>query len=100
MRNPVEIENIEEMRRLQGIDDAELRRDIRALRVGDTVLLTFLSGANASAGETLLVRITARNGRTFAGQLAGRPATPALAKLRVGARFNFTGDHIHSIPKV
>ena len=44
MRNPVEIENIEEMRRREGIDDVELRSEIRDLQVGDSVRLTLMTG--------------------------------------------------------
>ena len=69
MRPAVAIEEIEQMRRQQGIEDAELRREIRGLRVGDRVKLTFLPGATSAAGETLLVRITSINGRAFRGKL-------------------------------
>ena len=44
MRNPVQIENIEEMRRREGIDDVELRSEIRDLQVGDSVRLTLMTG--------------------------------------------------------
>ena len=37
MQKTVEIENIEEMRRREGIEDVELREEIRGLRVGDFV---------------------------------------------------------------
>src|SRR5207248_1333804 len=37
MRTTIEIENIEEMRRQEGIDDVELRGEIRGLKVGDFV---------------------------------------------------------------
>jgi hypothetical protein len=45
MRHTVAIEDIEEMRRQEGIDDVELRKAIRGLHVGDSVKLTFLAGA-------------------------------------------------------
>src|SRR5437764_1036180 len=44
MRHRVKIEDIEEMRQRQGIDDAELREAIRGLEVGDLVRLTLLTG--------------------------------------------------------
>jgi hypothetical protein len=44
MRNPVEIENIEEMRRQEGVEDSELREEIRGLLVGHCVKLTLLAG--------------------------------------------------------
>jgi hypothetical protein len=100
MRNPVEIENIEEMRRREGIDDVELREEIRGLQVGDSVKLTFRPGLQAVAGETLLVRITRIRGDAFRGKLAGRPASAGLAQFRVGSPVAFTAAHIHSVPKV
>src|SRR5437879_796173 len=58
MRKPVAFEDIEEMRRLQGIEDVELREGIRQLGIGDFVKLTVLTGAKSCAGEIVLVRIT------------------------------------------
>jgi hypothetical protein len=56
MRKVVEIEDIEQRRRRAGIDDVELRSEIRGLRVGDVVRVTFLTGTTSF--ETLSVRIT------------------------------------------
>lgn len=97
MPDPVEIENIEEMRRREGIDDVELREEIRGLEVGDLVKLTLLSG-KSFAGETLLVRITSIRGPAFRGELAERPVSAALSNLRVGSPVAFTTAHIHSLP--
>jgi hypothetical protein len=99
MRDPIEIENIEERRRRVGIEDVELREAIRGLEIGDFVRLTLLSGTKAPAGETLLVRITRIRGATFRGQLARRPASPGLSKLRAGSPLAFTTAHIHSVVK-
>jgi hypothetical protein len=99
MRRFVVIENIEEMRRRQGIEDDELRETIRSLRIGDFVKLTFLATPMTCAGETLLVRVTQINGDTFTGKLADRPALPALYKLRPGSSVAFKTEHIHSVPK-
>ncbi len=99
MRNPVEIENIEEMRRTEGIDDVELREEVRRLRVGDTVHLTLLTGAKSPGGETVLARITHRRGYAFRGKLTSRPVHPRLASLEIGTPFSFTTTHIHSIPR-
>jgi hypothetical protein len=96
VRHPVEIEDIEQLRRQEGIDDTELREAIRGLRVGDLVKVTFLT-APASAGETLPVRITRIRGDAFRGELAGRPASARLSELRLGSPVTFTRDHIHSI---
>ena len=99
MANTVQIENIEAMRRREGIDDVDLREDISALAVGDFVRLTLLPREQSLAGETLLVRITGIRGSSFEGRLADRPASKGLADLRTGAALVFTADHIHSLPK-
>lgn len=98
MQYPVELENIEELRLSQDIDDVDLRAEIRALRVGDAVKLTFLNAKKASAGETLRVRIVRIDGRAFYGTLAQKPASHDLPGLVVGDAITFTKDHIHSIP--
>ncbi|MBI3410935.1 MAG: hypothetical protein HY040_21585 [Planctomycetes bacterium] len=97
MHNPVDIENIEEMRRGEGIEDVELRVGIRGLRSGNFVRLTLLTG-NGSF-ETLMVRITSIKGSAFRGKLADRPTTAGLSKLKVGVPLAFTSAHIHSLAK-
>jgi hypothetical protein len=97
MRNPVEIENIEAMRRREGIDDVELRKGIRNLRTGDLVKVTLVTGPNSY--ETLAVELTRIRGPAFRGKLADQPASAGLLQLRVGATIAFTAAHIHSIPK-
>jgi len=100
MPNPVPIENIEEMRRREGIDDVELRSEIRDLQVGDSVRLTLMTGTFLSpAGETIVVRITSIKGCTFRGKLTTKPASACLAELKAGAPIRFTAAHIHSLPK-
>ena len=99
MRNPVKIENIEELRRQAGIDDVELREAIRELKAGDHVRLTLLNEKQSNGTETLLVRITSIRGGTFRGELANEPASLGLSNLRVGSPIRFTTDHIHSIPQ-
>jgi hypothetical protein len=98
MGHAVAIENIEEMRRREGIEDVELREAIRGLRVGDFVRLTLLTGTAPFAGETLLVRITRIRGDAFRGKLADRPVSPRLSQLRSGSPVTFRSHHIHSIP--
>jgi hypothetical protein len=94
----VDIENIEEMRLREGIDDVELREEIRRLRVGDQVHLTFLGGAKP-AGETRLVRITSiRDGR-FRGKLVSKLVSVGLPVVPAGAPVVFTASHIHSVAK-
>jgi hypothetical protein len=95
--NRVEIENIDELRRRQGIDDVDLRRAICRLQVGDHVKLTFLIGNGSFAGETLPVRITSIRGKALRGKLANTPALTGLSRLRAGSAVAFTADQIHSI---
>jgi len=99
MRQSVEIENIEEMRRREGIEDVELQEEIRGLAIGDFVKLTFMAGTTSIVRETLLVRLTRIRGPSFRGKLATRPASAGLSKLRVGSPLAFTTAHIHSLPK-
>jgi hypothetical protein len=99
MRHVVEFEDIEEMRRQQGIDDVELRDEIRGLRIGDTVKITLLPSPGALVGETVLVRITSIRDSAFRGKLVTSPTSPALASLGVGFPITFTTAHIHSVVK-
>ena len=91
----IEIENIDELRRCEGIDDVELHEDIGRLRVGDHVRLTFLAGATFR--QTLSVRITRIRAGQFRGRLLGSIARPQLLGLRPDALVSFTAGQIHSI---
>jgi hypothetical protein len=95
MRISIQIENIDELRRCNGIDDIELHEDIRRLRVGDHVFLTFLSGINLRT--TVPVRITRIRAGRFRGRLASPIARPELLGLRPNALVSFTAGQIHSI---
>ena len=97
MRTTIEIENIDEMRRQEGIDDVELRVEIRGLKVGDFVKLTFVTGG--AIVETSLVRITSIRGSAFRGKLVKRPTSTGLKRLAAGASVSFTTAHIHSLLK-
>ncbi len=97
MRQALEIQDIEEMRRQEGIDDVELRVGIRALKAGDFVRVTLLTGAVTF--ETLSVRITSIRGSAFRGKLADRQTCLRSMKLRGGTPLIFTTAHIHSILK-
>ncbi len=97
MRNRLQIENIEAMRRRQGIEDVELHEDIRRLRPGDFVKVTFVSGPTSF--ETLWIRLTSIRGTAFRGKLANRPLSTGLGRLHIGSPIAFCADHIHSIPK-
>jgi len=94
MRYPVELENIEALRLSQDIDDVELRAEVRALRAGDAVKLTFLNAKKASAGETLLVRIDRTDGRAFHGTLVQPPASKDLPEPAGRSR-----GHVHQGPR-
>jgi hypothetical protein len=98
MRTPLALENIEEMRRRQGIEDVELRQKIRGLSSGDFVRLTFLTGKGEPRAETLVVRITSVRGCTFRGKLASASSAKTRT-LRPGTTVVFTTDHIHSLVK-
>ncbi len=93
----IELENIEEMRQEEGIDDIELHAAIRGLRVGDHVKLTVLAGPTSF--ETLVVRITRIRGLEFHGKLVKKPVSHRLGDLEVGSLLKFAAAHIHSIPK-
>jgi hypothetical protein len=96
---PVKLENIEEMRRQQGIDDVELRKEIRGLKIGAVVKLTHLIGAGELAGEVFLVRITSIRGSKFRGKVTSQPASADPSELVVGSPVTFNTAHIHSVVK-
>jgi hypothetical protein len=97
MPHAVEIQDIDTMRRREGIDDVALREAIRALKVGDFVKLTLLSGTTSA--ETVAVRITSIKGSAFRGKLADQPASSGLVTLRAGSALAFTTAHIHSLAR-
>ena len=88
MRHTIVIENIEEMRRREGIDDVELREAIRGLRVGDFVRLRLqkrsdeygyvaftaftLTGAPETLGRLRLVEALEGRITTFTKRLFNR----------------------------
>jgi hypothetical protein len=96
MRTLVQIENIEEMRQRNGIDDVELRKDIVALRRGDVVRVTLMADASPFARQSVLIRITRIAGFNFRGKLLD-PLIAGLTGLRPGSMLAFHADHIHSI---
>jgi hypothetical protein len=97
MRRPIVIENIEELRRLEGIDDVDLRKEIRTLGIGELVKITLLTGP--SSFECVLVKITSVRGQEFRGELVNSPTLPALSRLGGGSPVAFTAAHIHSVAK-
>jgi hypothetical protein len=97
MQTPIEIQDVEELRQRAGIDDVELREQVRRLRVGDLVKLTFLAGP--ARAEILCVRLTSIRRGKFSGELVSGARTPQLAHLCRGSLVTFTRDHVHSVPK-
>jgi len=96
MRKPLEIENIEEMRRKEGIDDVELHLEILGLKVGDFVKVSLVTAATSC--EPRLVQITSIRGSAFRGKLASSQASVGSSKRWLRTSIDFTKDHIHSIP--
>jgi len=96
MRHTLILENIEEMRRLAGIEDVELLEEIRRLAVGDLVRLTLLSGTKAPAGVSMLIRITRIRDGQFRGTVAEQPAAGAPP---IDSPVVFAAAHIHSVAK-
>jgi hypothetical protein len=92
MASTVEIEDIEELRRSQGIEDVELRAEIRSLRVGDSVNLTFKMDGRSF--DVVPVRITQIRGISFRGKLTQRALSIPRGRLVL-----FTIAHIHSVAK-
>jgi hypothetical protein len=92
----VEIQDVEWLRQQAGIDDVELRRQVRRLRVGDVVRLTFLAGGGKF--ETIRVRITSVRRPRFSGELEAAATSPRLSGLHRGTPVTFTGAHVHSVP--
>ena len=97
MTASLEIETIEEIRHKQGIDDVELRLDIRELQVGDFVRISFLSETRSF--ETVLVRLTRIRGLTFRGKLVKRASRVRVPRVREGEIVTFSAEHIHSVLK-
>lgn len=98
MRQLIEIEDIEYLRRRNGIEDVKLQKEIGRLRAGSVVRLTFLAGPRCS--ETLAVRITSIRGSAFRGKLVKSSTVAGLSMLRLESVIVFTADHIHSIVAV
>jgi hypothetical protein len=102
MRQFLELQDIEEMRREAGIDDVELRVAIRELQVGDVVKISVLRdkrGRDAPAFETLSVRITSIRGSAFRGKFTSGQIAAGLTKAHVGPAVAFDTAHIHSIAR-
>jgi hypothetical protein len=95
MRQALQLQDIEEMRRENGIDDVELRRAIRALRVGNSIRLSLVTSARSF--ETVQVRITSIRGSTFHGKLSQSKTRPRRSNHAPALTVAFTTAHIHSI---
>jgi hypothetical protein len=90
-----QIENIEEARQREGIDDVVLRDEIGRLKAGDQVHLSVsIDGLNF---ETLAVRVTSFKGSVLRGKLLENPRSSRLGTLAAGAAMIFTAAQVHSI---
>lgn len=97
MGNSIRIEDIEHMRRENGIYDVELREQIRSLQIGHCVKLTLLRDELPSEGKTVVVRITSvRDGR-FCGKLAVPSQASRMPGLLPGRVVRFSAAQIHSV---
>jgi len=99
MQISVLVQNIEQMRQREGIDDVELRREIRTMKIGDCVRLTLVSELKHAGSETVVVRITKIDGANFRGSLLSKPTTKGLNSLPADLSLDFKGEHIHSLEK-
>jgi hypothetical protein len=95
----ISIEDIEGLRRREGIEDVELQEQIRGLRIADFVKLTLMDAARPSVCETVLVRITRMTEVAYRGRLVRRPTCKGLSHLAAGRLLTFTAAQIHSLPK-
>ena len=93
------LQNIEAMRQRVGIDDDDLHKEIRGLKVGDVVRLTLVAGEKSVEGETVLVKIIDISDATYRGTLTGRPTAKALEGFEAGSTLTFAAMHIHSLKK-
>jgi hypothetical protein len=96
MRPRVEFEDIEGLRREAGIDDGELREQVRRLRAGDSVRLTAATGGDPGPLDRLLVRIISVRAGVFHGSIV-RAAGTRAARLEAGSPLTFRAAHIHSV---
>jgi hypothetical protein len=97
MRPGTLIENIEELRSREGIEDKELHEAICGLRVGDLVRVTLRTETMRAPVETVQVRLARIDGDGLQGRLIDRPASAGLSKLRSGTLITFARHHIHSL---
>ena len=88
------IENIDEARRREGIDDVVLRNEIVRLKAGDQVRLSVSSDGRQF--EMLAVRITSLKGSVLRGKLLENPRSRGLAELTAGCAMKFATSQVHS----
>ena len=89
------IENIDEARKREGIDDVVLRNEIHRLKAGDHVRLSVSS--DGKQFEMLAVRITSLKGTAIRGKLLDKPRSRALGTLVPGSAMKFAASQVHSI---
>ncbi|HEX3314791.1 MAG TPA: hypothetical protein VHR72_07875 [Gemmataceae bacterium] len=89
------IENIDDVRKREGIDDVVLRNEIVRLKAGDQVRLSVSSDGRQF--EMLAVRITSLKGNAIRGKLLDKPRSRGLGTLAPGSAMKFAASQVHSI---
>lgn len=97
MKRTFKLENIEQMRLREGIDDIELRESIRQLQIGDCVYVTFLDCSHPKRSKTVLIRLVAIHKNGFGGKLMQPLDALGPSDLRVGSLVTFRESHVHSV---
>ena len=85
MKESLVFEDIEELRKQQGIIDLALHRDIERLKPGSKVRLSLLIDRHGA--ETVVVRLTSIRRETLRGRLVQKPKASAFKAL-LPAGFN------------
>src|SRR5258708_40025575 len=95
MKSSIVFEDIEELRRREGIVDTALNSDIARLKPGSRVRLSLATDRNGF--ETVTVCITSNRPGALRGRLVKKPKAAALKGLDIGSLLTFQTGHIHSI---
>ena len=89
------IENIDEARKREGIDDVVLHDEIVRLKAGDHVRLSVSS--DGKQFEMVSVRITSVKGSALRGKVLEKPRSRSLGTLIAGSAMTFKAGQVHSI---
>jgi hypothetical protein len=89
------IENIDEARKREGIDDIVLHKEIVRLKAGSHVRLSVSS--DGKQFEMVNVRITSVKGNALRGKVLEKPRSRSLGSLVAGSAMTFAAGQVHSI---